>query len=726
MKIENLCIKCMREKRSPGGVCEHCGFDPSTYQVPVHHMEPFSILAGKYLVGKAIGEGGFGITYIGMDLNLEMRVAIKEYYPNGFAVRDSGRTSTVQSCGGDAREFFEKGREKFIGEARNLAKCTDIPEIVRVKEFFKENETAYIVMEYVDGTDLKTYLKERGGRLSVQETLDMMRPLISALGKVHQRNLIHRDISPDNIMLLNNGNVKLLDFGGARDFVSSSGKSISITLKRGYAPGEQYRTHGEQGPWTDVYALCATMYRCITGVIPPESLDREHQDDLKPIPEFGIECPPVVERVLEKGLSVYKEGRFQTMEELYSALYEGGPVKMNPSQGSGSGRGHGHVTGSSQGNTGNGRNQGNPHEHTNRSIPGRNIPGGHPARNTGNTGNGRSGNPYMQGQGNAPRKKNSNTGLKVIAGVLGVFLIVLLVVILLQLKQIRSSSDTTETESSKAAAVETSTPVPEKTEKADDSDTEDEDFTDTEKADAKDTEDADTKDINGDTDTETDAETVSKEKDTEADSGETASQKKTDSENKSRESKKTDKAAAKATATPAPTDTPVPTVVPEPVLQTDAESLDYVRNNYIRLTEDDVAGADSSSMIQQDNTDNLPIYLFREDDQTNWQEGVDGPGIGQYVAYTLKQTYEIEAMSFRLGNWKTDRYFWGNNRPKTLEIIADSNSWTITFPDEYMTEYVVTFSQPIKATNLKFTINDVYKGSQWDDTVITEISLWHK
>ena len=151
-----------------------------------------------------------------------------------------------------------------------------------------------------------------------------------------------------------------------------------------------------------------------------------------------------------------------------------------------------------------------------------------------------------------------------------------------------------------------------------------------------------------------------------------------------------------------------------------------MRNNYIRLTEDDVVGADSSSMIQQDNTDNLPIYLFREDDQTNWQEGVDGPGIGQYVAYTLKQTYEIEAMSFRLGNWKTDRYFWGNNRPKTLEIIADNNSWTITFPDEYMTEYVVTFSQPVKATNLKFTINDVYKGSQWDDTVITEISLWHK
>ena len=644
MKIENLCIKCMREKRNANSVCEHCGFDSSKYQVPIHHMEPFSILAGKYLVGKSLGEGGFGITYIGMDLNLEMRVAIKEYYPNGFAVRDSSRTTTVQSYGGDAKEFFEVGREKFIGEARNLAKCTDIPEIVRVKEFFKENETAYIVMEYVDGINLKDYLKKRGGRLSVQETLDMMRPLIVALGKVHQSKLIHRDISPDNIMLLKDGNVKILDFGGARDFISSSGKSISIMLKRGYAPGEQYRTHGEQGPWTDIYALCATMYRCITGVVPPESLDREQRDELKPISAFGIECPQYVERVLEKGLSVYKEGRFQTMEELYGALYEGKPVSTYSyvERGNTAGTGNSFYNGKEAG--------------SHNTVAGNNL------RNISESGKEISGK----------AAKGKNTGIRIGVGILGGFLVVLLVVILIQLNQIKNTFDSEK--SSEMAALEEVTPAVQKNEQEKD---------ETEN------------DIEDDTVVDVISEITS---------------------------------TPVPTNTPVPTDTPTPVVTeaPEPTLQTDVESLDYVRNNYVRLTEDDVAGADTSSMIKQDDIDNYPIYLFREDDQTNWQEGVSGPGIGEYVAYTLKQEYEIEAMSFRLGNWKTDRYFWGNNRPKTLEIIAGDNSWEITFPDEYKTEYVVTFNTPVKVTDLKFTIKDVYKGSQWDDTVITEISLWHE
>lgn len=322
MKIENLCINCMKEKASPEGRCEHCGFDPETANIPPHHLAPFVILEGKYLVGKAIGEGGFGITYIGMDLNLEMRVAIKEYYPNGCAIRDtSGNSYTVQSYSGEAQTFFETGREKFINEAKILAKCIELPEIVTVKDFFKENHTAYIVMEYLDGETLKTHLKERGGRISVNETLRMMKPLIRSLGQVHKMNLIHRDISPDNIMITKDGSIKILDFGGARDFVSSGGRSMSIMLKPGYAPEEQYRTHGEQGPWTDVYALCATMYRCITGQIPPESMERTYQDQLRPISAFQPDCPPEVEYAIRKGLGIYKNERWQSMEELYENLY---------------------------------------------------------------------------------------------------------------------------------------------------------------------------------------------------------------------------------------------------------------------------------------------------------------------------------------------------------------------------------------------------------------------
>lgn len=322
MKIENLCMKCMREKLSPDAVCEYCGFDLSKESVPPHHLDPFSILEGKYLTGMAIGEGGFGITYIGMDLNLEMRVAIKEYYPNGCAIRDmSGNRSRVQPYMGEQQKVFEDGREKFINEARVLARCVNLSEIVTVKDFFKENNTAYIVMEYIDGKTLKAYLKEQGGKISVQETLRMMKPVIQSLGEVHKMHLIHRDISPDNMIIRKDGFLKLLDFGGARNFVTS-GKSMSIMLKPGYAPEEQYRIHGEQGAWTDIYAICATMYRCITGEIPPDAMERSYQDRIKPFSAFQVSCPSNVECAIFKGLSVYKNERFQSMEELYGALYD--------------------------------------------------------------------------------------------------------------------------------------------------------------------------------------------------------------------------------------------------------------------------------------------------------------------------------------------------------------------------------------------------------------------
>ena len=312
----------MKEKHSADEICPFCGSDPKSADIPPYHLQPFSILAGKYLLGMAIGEGGFGITYIGMDLNLEMRVAIKEYYPNGCAVRNCSESNTVLSYSNSTQEVFEKGREKFINEARLLAKCSNLSEIVSVKDFFRENHTAYIVMEYIEGITLKAYLKQNGDHIPAQKTLQMMKPVICSLSKVHDMNLIHRDISPDNIMICNNGSVKILDFGGARDYIFSNEKSLSIMLKPGYAPEEQYRTHGNQGPWTDVYALCATMYRCITGSVPPESLERAYQESLPPIRSISPDCPPAAASVIEKGMSIYPEDRFQSMQELYSALYE--------------------------------------------------------------------------------------------------------------------------------------------------------------------------------------------------------------------------------------------------------------------------------------------------------------------------------------------------------------------------------------------------------------------
>lgn len=318
--VNKLCLGCMRDK-SENGPCPHCGFDANAYEAPMHHLKPGTILNGKYWVGKAIGEGGFGITYIGWDLNLEIKVAIKEYFPNGFVSRDVSNTDTVTIFSGNDRDNYEKGRTKFIEEAKSLAKFDNLPGIVSVKDFFLENGTAYIVMEFVEGETLKEFLKRNGGRTNPDNIFTMMQPLMKSLIEVHKKGIIHRDISPDNIMITSDSQVKLLDFGAARDVSNGGNKSLSIQLKPGYAPEEQYRSHGNQGPWTDVYALCATIYRAITGVPPVESLERIQNDTLARPSQMGVNIDPIRENVLLQGMAVFAQDRFQSIEALYNALY---------------------------------------------------------------------------------------------------------------------------------------------------------------------------------------------------------------------------------------------------------------------------------------------------------------------------------------------------------------------------------------------------------------------
>ncbi len=329
MDIERLCMGCMKELERPG-VCPHCGYDPANAKAQGHYLRPYTILNGKYLVGRVLGEGGFGITYIGYDLNLEMPVAVKEFYPNGFVTRESAVTSTVSMYRGANLETVQKWKNNFIREARTLAKCSHLSGIVGVKDFFEENGTAYIVMEYLDGMTLKAYAKANGGRLEAEELLRTLEPVMLSLAQVHGYGLIHRDISPDNIMLLPGGQMKLLDFGAARDYASEGEKSLSVMLKPGYAPEEQYRTKGKQGPWSDVYAFAATIYKCITGVTPPESMERLREDELKRPGELGIRLRPQVEQALMKGMAVYAEQRYQNMQEFMAALYQGGQASDVP------------------------------------------------------------------------------------------------------------------------------------------------------------------------------------------------------------------------------------------------------------------------------------------------------------------------------------------------------------------------------------------------------------
>lgn len=297
-----------------------------------------TILAGKYLVGPVLGQGGFGITYLGYDLNMETHIAIKEYFPVELVSRDTTTMhgDKVLSLSDEKSVTYQQGLKKYVAEAQNVSQFSEMPGVVSVKDFFYENETAYIVMEYIDGISLKDYLKEKGGRLSEEETLTIMKPVLEALVKVHDAGIIHRDISPDNIMLTfeketTDGrilkSVKLIDFGAARMTTKNDQKSLTIILKHGYAPEEQYRTHGEQGPWTDVYAVCAVMYRMLTGETPVQAMDRMFKDELKGFDECNVNINANTSAAILKGLAVKKDNRIQDIGELIGILYEGNKVK---------------------------------------------------------------------------------------------------------------------------------------------------------------------------------------------------------------------------------------------------------------------------------------------------------------------------------------------------------------------------------------------------------------
>ncbi|MDR2571360.1 MAG: protein kinase [Oscillospiraceae bacterium] len=323
MSTENLnllCTGCFSQLPTAGAVCGVCGYSSNTPLEHLYQLPPRTILSGKYMVGRVLGEGGFGITYVGYDLNLEMKVAIKEYYPSGFVMRDSDVSTTVQTYAGEQGDIFRKGRERFVDEAKRLARFRVFAGIVMVNDFFVENGTAYIVMEYVEGVTLKSYIAQRGGKLPPEELLEMLRPMFGSLAQIHESGIIHRDISPDNIMVTVSGDVKLLDFGAAREFGEEGNKSLSVLLKHGYAPMEQYATRGVQGPHTDVYALSATIYKAITGITPESSMDRVIEDRVEPPSKLGIILHEYQESALMKGLAIRQADRFQTISELFLAL----------------------------------------------------------------------------------------------------------------------------------------------------------------------------------------------------------------------------------------------------------------------------------------------------------------------------------------------------------------------------------------------------------------------
>ena len=297
----------------------------------LHCLRKGTRLIGRYTIEGVLGQGGFGITYLGMDELHEKPVAIKEFFPQGIVTRNIEYQDTVTVTFVGEKDNYEKGKERFLKEARTMAKFSKDEGIVKALDFFEINNTAYIVMEYLEGITLKQYLRENQ-RIAPEDLIELLVPLIESLDEIHSQGMIHRDISPDNIMVLPDGRIKLMDFGAARDYTEFGEKSLSIVLKPGYAPPEQYQTHGIQGPWTDIYALCATMYKCITGENPPDAIERVMDDSLKKISEFGIAIPPQEEEAIIKGMSVSAKDRYQDIkdfcEDLYGA-YEETPASEN-------------------------------------------------------------------------------------------------------------------------------------------------------------------------------------------------------------------------------------------------------------------------------------------------------------------------------------------------------------------------------------------------------------
>lgn len=333
--MQRRCLNCFnlfdivysdKEERE---VCPYCGYCEGTPPKELYHLYPgVGLYNNRYVIGTCIGFGGFGITYKAWDNVLETVVAVKEYYPTGLVQRVPGKPQVIIYTG-ESKEEYMQGLERFLDEAKNMAKFVDNPNIVHVDAFFEENNTAYLVMEYLPGMTLKSYLKSKGGRIGCEEVIPIADAVITALKEIHAGGIIHRDISPDNMMLCNDGRIKLLDFGAARFSDADQERTRSIILKPGFAPPEQYQAKSKQGPWTDIYALCATVYRAITGVLPDESVNRVIEDTVQSPIQIYSDIPERISNTVMKGMSIYPEIRFSNVDELKKAL-DGEKKVMEP------------------------------------------------------------------------------------------------------------------------------------------------------------------------------------------------------------------------------------------------------------------------------------------------------------------------------------------------------------------------------------------------------------
>ncbi len=310
---EKLCPYCLSPNAK--GSCKACGKRYKASDFPSSRLAPFTLLKRRYLIGGAIGEGGFGVTYLGKDTMNGVRVAVKEYYPSSLVGRN-GLNLVPKSH--DAALKFLQGKKRFTSEAKSMIEVRDLSGITGVLDFFGENNTVYIVMEYLDGVTLDKYF-DAVGKLGFASAFRLLKPVLDALDGIHEAGFVHGDISPDNIMIMRSGECKLIDFGAAVH-ADVFGGSRTVTLKKRYAPPEQYNAGMVLGRAADVYAAGVTLYYAVTHTLPPESTDRLVRDEIKWPSELGARITREEENALATALDPNKDGRFADVRAMTVAL----------------------------------------------------------------------------------------------------------------------------------------------------------------------------------------------------------------------------------------------------------------------------------------------------------------------------------------------------------------------------------------------------------------------
>lgn len=325
MNVNNICLGCMKEKPQQNMICPYCGYN---FEKNEKHQLPVNIILNSaYLIGKCLGDGGFGITYVGYDMNLYKKVAVKEFFLKGYCHRGEDGFSVIPK---DEKKgvVFNREKARFVEEGRILAQIDEQPGVVKVISYFEQNNTAYIVMEFLEGTSLKSYVKQQGGKLEVGEALGIIQPVVKALAGIHEKGVVHRDISPDNIMITNSGKVKLIDFGAAK--TKEDDMSANKVYKKSYSPLEQQSREGVIGTYSDIYALCASVYEIITGIKVQNAKERAETDIVKTPSELGFNVTPIQDAAIMNGLALDSDDRIKNAADLYYFLFVYGNTD-NPS-----------------------------------------------------------------------------------------------------------------------------------------------------------------------------------------------------------------------------------------------------------------------------------------------------------------------------------------------------------------------------------------------------------